>query len=172
MLVEIVPEEYIYYYNVHEDNGILIDGYADCICRITKISEKFNTEYSDTEYEVGDTINIRQGIYLDPIADDTFLKMMKNIGACKNNKGIVGVYKANNKLINENDYRLIVRGGTIVLTEDKSYSAMIGINNNIPYLMGVYPKTDDGLQNIPEDLLPEISHFKEFLLENDKDMLE
>lgn len=172
LLVEIVPEEYIYFYNLYDDNGMVLDGYAECNCLITKISENYHTEYSDTEYRVGNKINIRQRIFLEPMNEDALLKMFKNIGAYKNNSPVLGLYKVNNKLINENDYRLLLNEPTIVLEEGKTYYALIGINNDVPYLRGVCPKNDDDLQNHPADLLPEISRFKEFLLENDKDMLE
>ena len=165
-VAEIVPEEYIYYYVVRDDNKI--DGYAECRCKITNISKKYN----NTEYEVGDIINVRQQIYLELINEDAVLKMLKNVGAYKGNKLIPGVYKINNNLINENDFRLLILDSDFVLAENQPCYAIISVDDNIPYLGTVCYKNDDYNQNIPSDLSSAVSYLKEFLLENDKDMLE
>ena len=159
-------EEYIYYYVVSDENRV--NGYAECRCKITNISKKYN----NTEYEVGDIINVRQQIYLELINEDAVLKMLKNVGAYKWNKLIPGVYKLNNNLINENDHELLMRRPTFILVENRPCYASIFVDDNIPYLGTACYKNDDYNQNISSDLSSAVSYLKEFLLENDKDMLE
>ena len=168
LIAEIVPEEYIYYYVVSDENRV--NGYAECRCKITNISEKYN----NTEYKVGDIIYVRQFIFLEALNYIEVLKMYKSIGAIKNFKAVEGVYKANNKLINGNDYKLLIQSPTVVLTEGQPCYASINIDNSngILYLGNVCYKNDDYNQNIPSDLSSAVSYLKEFLLENDKDMLE
>ena len=163
---KIVPSEYTFFYNVScdEDTGrIYIDGYAECKCSIELISHKYN----NSEYKEGDNIIIRQNIYLEPLNDDAILKMFKDIGAYENDKFIVGLFKANNDYINENDYRLLISESTMVLSEEQNYYAYVTIENEIPYFSLIATQKDETTQSIPDEVLLSMSNFKNFLQAND-----
>ena len=169
LIAKINPSKYTFIYNVYrdEDTGsIFIDGYAECTCSIVQISQRYN----NSEYNEGDSITIRQSIYLEPLNDEAMSKMFKNIGAYKNNEVVLGQFKANNAYINENDYRLIVSESTIILSDKQAYFAFITIEKDIPYLSMICPQKDEALQRLPDEILLGISNFKAFLLTNDNNL--
>ena len=66
--------DYDFIQNVTRDedtNVVYIDGYAECRCRIEKVSAKYNS----CNVNENDIITIKQAIYLEPMNEKAFEEM-------------------------------------------------------------------------------------------------
>ena len=87
-IARITPLEYRFYYDIREDeftDAPYIDGFAECVCEINKVSSKYNSSgVKDKE-----TVTVRLDLYLSPsnsISEKTLMDLMTDIGAYKNGK--------------------------------------------------------------------------------------
>jgi len=171
LFAEIVPLGYTFYYTVSKDDytgEFYLDGYAECRCSIKKKSQKYNISKHS-----GEEIYIRQEVFLDPLNEDAMLRILKDVGACKDDETyIAGTYKVPEKLINKTDYRLLMKEPVLMLLEDKSYYSFITFYKDIAYLGVTIDRSIVDSENVPDDVKESCKNFYKFLTENDPELLE
>ena len=177
-IARITPTEYRFYYDIKEDgftNTPYIDGYAECICEINKVSSKYNlSNVSD-----GGKITVRLDLYLSPsndISDETFMDLMTDMGAYKNGKTNTGIFAVPAKYVNENDFEILMTHdprGALPLNE--SFYAFINSDTNGLYWFSyVCPTSDTLFESLKwdDDIKQSALNFRAYVSENDKSLAE
>lgn len=172
----ITPVEYRFYYVIREDENDgepYVDGYAECICKINKTSERYN----EANVIDGGNTTVRIDLCLSPsdkMSEKTLLDMMTEMGAYKNGKVLFGTYKIPAKYVNENDFEIITHDPRGALPLNVRYLALIIPDNNngnglFCYVCPTEDKTLDGLA-WDDDIKHSARNFRAFVLENDESM--
>lgn len=172
----ITPLEYRFYYDIKEDEFTdlpYVDGYAECICRIDKVSKNFNSLGAAD----GKKITVRLDLYLSPsksISEETLMNLMTDIGAYKNGKTKTGVYAIPNKYVNENDFEILTHDPRGILPLNEAFFAFITEDTNGFYFLYVCPTSDTLFDFLrwDYDIKQSAINFKAYVSETDKSLTE
>ncbi len=176
-IARITPLEYRFYYDIKEDEFTdlpYVDGYAECICKIDKVSEKYNS----SNFAGGGKITVRLDLYLSPsksISEETLLDMMTDMGAYKNKETKTGVFAIPAKYVNENDFDILTHDPRGALPLNESFYAFIIAEPRCPYGFSYVCPTSDKLFDRlkwDDDILQSAKNFRAFVKENDKSLAE
>ena len=173
----ITPLEYRFYYDIKEDeftDAPYIDGYAECVCEINKVSAKYNSSgVKDKE-----TVTVRLDLYLSPsnsISEKTLMDLMTDIGAYKNGKTKTGVFAIPCKYVNENDFTILTHDPRGVLPLHESFYAFITEDESgNGWFSYVCPTSDDTLTRMKweDDIKQSALNFRQFIFDADKSVTE
>ena len=173
----ITPLEYRFFYDIREDeftDAPYIDGFAECVCEINKISTKYNSSgVNDKE-----TVTVCLDLYLSPsdsIIEKTLMDLMTNIGAYKNGKTKTGVYTIPAKYVNENDFNILTHDPRGVLPLHESYYAFITEDERGNcWFSYVCPTSDDTLTRMKweDDIKQSALNFRQFVFDAEKSVTE
>ena len=165
-LAKVEPIEYIFYYTsvLEDDTGMYrIRGYAECRCRIIKMSQKYDlAEYGEEE------ILVRQDIVPFTTNEELFRKIREEIGLYKDGSYVEGAFRIPAKYINEEDLQIDIRESIGLLLGEKPYYVEIVFWNDIPYFDYVYNEDESCLSKYIKDSAME---FKDFLLTCDPELM-
>lgn len=173
----ITPLEYRFYYDIKEDEFTdlpYVDGYAECICRIDKVSKNFNSSGAAD----GKKITVRLDLYLSPsknISEETLLDMMTDMGAYKNKETKTGVFAIPAKYVNENDFDILTHDPRGALPLNEPFYAFIIAEPRCPYGFSYVCPTSDKLFDRlkwDDDVMQSAKNFRAFVTENDKNLTE
>ena len=165
-VAKVEPIEYIFYFTsvLNDQNGMYhISGYAECRCRIIKMSQKYDlAEYGEEE------ILVRQDIVPFTTNEELFRKIREEIGLYKDGSYVEGAFRIPAKYINEEDLQIDIRESIGLLLGEKPYYVEIVFWNDIPYFDYVYNEDESCLSKYIKDSAME---FKDFLLTCDPDLM-
>ena len=165
-VAKVEPIEYIFYFTpvLNDTNGLYnISGYAECRCRIVKMSQKYvSAEYGEEE------ILVRQRIVPRSINRELFLKIREEIGMYKDGSYVEGAFRIPAKYINEDNFEIEVFEERGMLLGEEPYYVEIDFLHDIPWFGYVYNE-DEGC--IPNNAIDSAMEFKDFLLTCDPELM-